>query len=39
MAIKSKVEAEINKVIEMGRRTGSINLKGCFCGRRIGSYL
>ena len=27
MAIKSKVEAEINKVIEMGRKTGSINIE------------
>ena len=27
MAIKSKVEAEINKIIENGRRTGSINIE------------
>lgn len=27
MAIKSKVEAEINKIIETGRRTGSINIE------------
>ena len=27
MAIKSKVEAEINKIIETGKRTGSINIE------------